>query len=98
PLFTTHKAEVTRAEAQSAQAARLVQAAHAEPDGKAAAAAEPARALGDAVSRTARDILPATRTLTDMAQASYESGQTGMGVVVQWLQTVAGRRMEGGGA
>jgi cobalt-zinc-cadmium efflux system outer membrane protein len=94
PLFTTHKAEVTRAEAQSAQAARLVQAAHAEADGKAAAAAARARALGDAVSRTARDILPATRTLTDMAQASYESGQTGMVALMQSLQTVAETRIE----
>ena len=94
PLFTTHKAEVTRAEAQSEQAARLVQAAHAEADGKAAAAAARARALGDAVSRTARDILPATRTLTDMAQASYESGQTGMVALMQSLQTVAETRIE----
>ena len=94
PLFTTHKAEVTRAEAQSAQAARLVQASHAEADSKAAAAAARARALGDAVSRTARDILPATRTLTDMAQASYESGQTGMVALLQSLQTVAETRIE----
>jgi cobalt-zinc-cadmium efflux system outer membrane protein len=94
PLFTTHKAEVTRAEAQSAQAARLVQASQAEADGKAAAAAARARALGDAVSRTARDILPATRTLTDMAQASYESGQTGMVALLQSLQTVAETRIE----
>ena len=94
PLFTTHKAEVTRAEAQSAQAARLVQAAHAEADGRAAAAAARARALGDAVSRTARDILPATRTITDMAQASYESGQTGMVALLQSLQTVAETRID----
>src|SRR6476660_2215411 len=94
PLFTTHKAEVTRAEAQSAQATRLVQAAHAEADGKAAAAAARASALGDAVSRTARDILPATRTITDMAQASYESGQTGMVALLQSLQTVAETRID----
>jgi outer membrane protein, heavy metal efflux system len=94
PLFTTHRAAVTRAEVQSMQASRLAQAAHAEATSKAAAAAARARALREAVSRTARDILPATRTLTDMAQASYESGQTGMVALVQSLQTVAETRIE----
>ena len=90
PLFTTHRAQVTRAEVQSSQATRLAAAAHAEVDGKTAAATSRARTLGDAVSRTTRDILPASRTLTDMAQASYESGQTGMVALLQSLQLVAG--------
>jgi cobalt-zinc-cadmium efflux system outer membrane protein len=94
PLFTTHRAGVVRAEAQVTQASRLAAAAHAEVDAKTAAAASRAKALGEAVSRTSRDILPATRTLTDMAQASYESGQTGMVALLQSLQTVGETRIE----
>jgi cobalt-zinc-cadmium efflux system outer membrane protein len=94
PLFTTHRAGLVHAQAQSTQATRLASAAHAESDAKEAAAASRAHALGDAVSRTSRDILPATQTLTDMAQASYESGQTGMVALLQSLQTVAETRVE----
>jgi cobalt-zinc-cadmium efflux system outer membrane protein len=94
PLFTTHRAEVVRAEQVALQAARLQTAISADLDGRSAAAARRAGVLAEAVRRTTRDILPAAATVTDMAQASYESGQTGMVSLIQSLQTVAETRLE----
>ena len=94
PLFTTHRAEVTRAEQAAAQAARQESAATAEVSTRLAAATRRAAALGDAVRRTTRDILPAAATVNDMAEASYEAGQTGMVALLQSLQTVAETRLE----
>jgi outer membrane protein, heavy metal efflux system len=94
PLFTTHRAEVTRAEQAAAQAARQQTAAAADVSTRLAAATRRAAALGDAVRRTTRDILPAAATVNDMAQASYEAGQTGMVALLQSLQTVAETRLE----
>ena len=94
PLFTTHRAEVVRAEQVALQAARLQTATGADLDGRLAAAARRTAVLAEAVRRTTRDILPAAATVTDMAQASYESGQTGMVSLIQSLQTVAETRLE----
>ena len=94
PLFTTHRAEVTRAEQAAAQATRQQAAATADVSTRLAAATRRAAALGDAVRRTTRDILPAAATVNDMAEASYEAGQTGMVALLQSLQTVAETRLE----
>ena len=94
PLFTTHRAEVTRAEQAAAQAARQQAAATADVSTRLAAATRRAAALGDAVRRTTRDILPAAATVNEMAEASYEAGQTGMVALLQSLQTVAETRLE----
>jgi cobalt-zinc-cadmium efflux system outer membrane protein len=94
PLFTTHRVEVTRAEQAAAQAARQQTAAAADVSTRLAAATRRAAALGDAVRRTTRDILPAAATVNDMAEASYEAGQTGMVALLQSLQTVAETRLE----
>jgi outer membrane protein, heavy metal efflux system len=94
PLFTTHRASLTRAEQAATQAVRLEVAASADAGTRLAAAARRASALGDAVRRTSRDILPAAATVNDMAQASYEAGQTGMVSLLQSLQTVAETRLD----
>ena len=94
PLFTTHRAEVTRAEQAAIQATRQQTAAAADASTRLAAATRRAAALGDAVRRTSRDILPAAATVNDMAEASYEAGQTGMVALLQSLQTVAETRLE----
>jgi outer membrane protein, heavy metal efflux system len=94
PLFTTHRAELARAEQAATQAVREQTATGAEVASHLNAAARRAQALGDAVQRTTRDILPAAATVSEMAQASYESGQTGMVNLLQSLQTVAETRLE----
>jgi cobalt-zinc-cadmium efflux system outer membrane protein len=94
PIFTTHRTEVIRAEQAATQAARLQTAAGAEVSTKLMAAARRATALGDAVRRTTRDILPAATTVNDMAEASYEAGQTGMVALLQSLQTVVETRLD----
>ena len=94
PLFTTHRAEVTRAEQAAAQAARQADSRHRGRFDAPAAATRRAAALGDAVRRTTRDILPAAATVNDMAEASYKAGQTGMVALLQSLQTVAETRLE----
>jgi cobalt-zinc-cadmium efflux system outer membrane protein len=94
PLFTTHRVELTRAEQVAAQAARQQTAATADVSIRLAAATRRAAALGDAVRRTTRDILPAAATVNNMAEASYEAGQTGMVALLQSLQTVAETRLE----
>jgi cobalt-zinc-cadmium efflux system outer membrane protein len=94
PLFTTHRMQVTRAEQAATQVARQQTAATADVSTRLAAATQRAAALGAAVRRTTRDILPAAATVNDMAEGSYEAGQTGMVALLQSLQTVAETRLD----
>jgi hypothetical protein len=94
PLFTTHRVEVVRAQQAATQAERQQAAATADVASRLSAASRRAMAFGEAVRRTTRDILPAAATVNDMAQASYEAGQTGMVNLLQSLQTVAETRLD----
>jgi cobalt-zinc-cadmium efflux system outer membrane protein len=95
PIFTTHKAGVLL---ESAELQRL----HAERDavradigGAVAAALARADAALSQVTAYNRDILPLTRQDEAFAQDAYQSGQTGIDVLILALQRSRDRRMAG---
>jgi cobalt-zinc-cadmium efflux system outer membrane protein len=95
PIFTTHKAGVLleSAELQRLHAER--EAVRADIGGAVAAALVRADAALSQVTAYNRDILPLTRQDEAFAQDAYQSGQTGIDVLILALQRSRDRRMAG---
>jgi outer membrane protein, heavy metal efflux system len=86
PLFTTGRADVAVAEATLNRAIADRDARLAQITGAVAAAAARAASAHQALMRYQGDILPATIQVEQMAQESYQSGQTGVAALLQAVQ------------
>ena len=94
PIFTTHKAGVTREESAVAQARAEREAAATQMAAAVTAAVARAQALRQQIDREQRDILPRARQVEAMAEDSYRSGQTGLVALLQVLQTTRDTRLQ----
>ena len=86
PLFTTHKAGVTVEEATLAQLGEQRRAALMRIDGEVTAASATAEAQRVAYLRYRDVILPQAQQVEQLAQDSYQLGQTGIAALLQALQ------------
>ena len=93
PLFTTGHADVAVAEATLNRAIADREARVAQIKGAVAAAAARAASAHQAVMRYQTDILPATIQVEQMAQESYQSGQTGVTALLQAVQIARETRL-----
>ena len=93
PLFTTGRADVAVAEATLTRAIADREARVAQINGAVAAAAARAASAHQAVTRYQNDILPATIQVEQMAQESYQSGQTGVAALLQAVQVARETRL-----
>ena len=93
PMFTTHKAGVAVEEATLAQLVAERQATLLRIDGEVTAAAAGAEAQRTAYLRYRDVILPQAREVEQLAQDSYELGQTGIAALLQALQTARDVRL-----
>jgi outer membrane protein, heavy metal efflux system len=93
PILTTHKAAVTVEESTLAQIMAERQATQHRIDGDVTAAAATAEAQRQAYVRYRDVILPQAQQVEQMAQVSYELGQTGIAALLQALQASRDVRM-----
>jgi cobalt-zinc-cadmium efflux system outer membrane protein len=93
PIFTTGRAEVAVAEATLTRAVADRDARVAQITGAVAAASARAASAHQAVLRYQNDILPATIQVEQMAQESYQSGQTGVVALLQAVQSARETRL-----
>jgi cobalt-zinc-cadmium efflux system outer membrane protein len=93
PIFTTGRAEVAVAEATLTRAVADRDARVAQITGAVAAASARAASAHQAVLRYQNDILPATIQVEQMAQESYQSGQTGVAALLQAVQSARETRL-----
>jgi cobalt-zinc-cadmium efflux system outer membrane protein len=93
PLFTTGRADVAVAEATLNRAIADRDARAAQISGAVAAASARAASAYQAVLRYQTDILPATIQVEQMAQESYQSGQTGVTALLQAVQNARETRL-----
>jgi len=94
PIFTTHRAGVTREESAVAQARAEREAATVQTTAAVTAAVARAQALRQQLDRETRDILPRAQQVETMAEDSYRAGQTGLVVLLQTLQTTRDTRLQ----
>jgi len=94
PIFTTHRAGVTREESAVAQARAEREAAAVQTTAAVTAAVARAQALRQQMDRETRDILPRAQQVETMAEDSYRAGQTGLVVLLQTLQTTRDTRLQ----
>jgi outer membrane protein TolC len=94
PIFTTHRAGVTREESAVAQARAEREAAAVQTTAAVTAAVARAQALRQQLDRETRDILPRAQQVETMAEDSYRAGQTGLVVLLQTLQTTRDTRLQ----
>ncbi len=94
PIFTTHRAGVTREESAVAQARAEREATAATTTAAVRAAVARAQALRQQMDRETRDILPRAQQVETMAEDSYRAGQTGLVVLLQTLQTTRDTRLQ----
>jgi cobalt-zinc-cadmium efflux system outer membrane protein len=94
PIFTTHRAGVTREESAVAQARAEREAAAVQTTAAVTAAVARAQALRQQLARETRDILPRAQQVETMAEDSYRAGQTGLVVLLQTLQTTRDTRLQ----
>ena len=93
PIFTTGRADVAVAEATLNRAVADREARVAQITGAVAAASARAASAHQAVLRYQNDILPATIQVEQMAQESYQSGQTGVAALLQAVQSARETRL-----
>ena len=93
PILTTHKAAVTVEESALAQITAERQATERRIDGDVTAASATAEAQRLAYVRYRDVILPQAQQVEQMAQVSYELGQTGIAALLQALQASRDVRM-----
>ena len=94
PIFTTHRAGVTREESAVAQARAAREAAVTQTSAAVTSAVARAQALRQQIDREERDILPRARQVEAMAEDSYRSGQTGLVALLQVMQTTRDTRLQ----
>jgi cobalt-zinc-cadmium efflux system outer membrane protein len=95
PLFTTHTAGVVLATAELTRLQAEREATRAAIGGAIAAALARATSAASAFNSYERDILPLTQQDEAFAQDAYQSGQTGIDVLILALQRSRDRRMAG---
>ncbi|NUR54836.1 MAG: TolC family protein, partial [Acidobacteria bacterium] len=86
PLFTTGRADVAVAEATLNRAIADREARAQQIRGAVSAAVARATGARQAVERYRTDILPASLQVEQMAQESYQAGQTGLPALLQTVQ------------
>jgi len=86
PILTTGRAEVAVAEATLNRAVADREARVLQVTGAVSAAVARAASARQAVQRYQTDILPASLQVEQMAQESYQSGQTGLPALLQTVQ------------
>jgi len=93
PLFTTGRGEVAIAEATLNRAIAEREARAAQISGAVAAAVVRAEGARQALLRYQGEIVPASQQVEEMAQESYQSGQTGLLALLQTLQATRDIRL-----
>jgi len=93
PLFTTHRAAVAFEESTLARLRAEREAAVEEIRGEIAGSLAVASSLGEQYARYQQEMIPRALEVETMAEDSYRSGQTGLVVMLQVLQTARDLRL-----